>query len=78
LIDRFWLGVEKRLTSELIGIMKTLNVRQRHSNTFLNAINNKTRDPPAGGPFFARPALRENAENPRSTIHTPASALRVK
>src|SRR5207245_11771791 len=42
---RFWLKVEKRPTTEPTNIRKTLNVRQRHIGTFLNAINNKTLDP---------------------------------
>src|SRR5712691_10049341 len=48
--EQFWSfgfgsGVEKRPTPEPTGIMKTLNVRQRHIHTFLNTINNNTLDP---------------------------------
>ena len=45
MLHRFWLKVEKRPTTEPTNIRKTLNVRQRHISTFLNAINNKTLDP---------------------------------
>ena len=51
MIYRLWLTVEKRPTSEPIGIVKTLNVRQRHIHTFLNAINTKTLDPRRVGLF---------------------------
>jgi hypothetical protein len=36
-----------------MGMMKTLNVRQRHIHTFLNVINSKTLDPPAVVFFLA-------------------------
>ena len=53
MLDRFWLKVEKRPTTEPTNIRKTLNVRQRHISTFLNAINNKTLDPQQAVSFSA-------------------------